>query len=291
MDLPFEIWDVFTDKAYAGNPLALVECERDSLTTEQMQAIARQFNLSETIFLMPPRHDGHTAQARIFFPTGEIPFAGHPTIGAAAMLAKRHGLRAVTLEEEAGLVPVTVQFGVAQLTAPVCPHPHGGTVPPDLAARALGLDVAALGPHRPGVFAGGPAFAYIPVQTRDDLRRATPCEPAWSELMAAANVDAAWVYDPHFNARMFSPTAGIPEDPATGSAAAILAAQLLANEALTEGANRLSLTQGEDMGRKSLIGFEAQVKDGALACVRISGRAVPVAKGSIRAPAWDVGEG
>jgi trans-2,3-dihydro-3-hydroxyanthranilate isomerase len=285
MELPYQVWDVFTDTPFAGNPLAIVECEDDALTTEQMQTIARQFNLSETIFLMPPKYPANTARTRIFFPTDEIDFAGHPTIGAATMLAKKLGTNEVLLEEVAGLVPVTVQFGVAQFTAPIIPHEHPGEVPQKLAAKALGLSVDEIGPHTPGVFAGGPAFAYIPVTSREALARAKPLEPHWLELMATAQVNGAWLYDPDFNARMFAPTAGIPEDPATGSASAILAAQLLANDALADGTTRLTLTQGEDMGRKSVIGFEARVNEGAIQTVRISGRAVPVAHGQIRVPA------
>ncbi|PWJ18198.1 PhzF family phenazine biosynthesis protein [Jannaschia seohaensis] len=281
--LPFEVWDVFTDTPFTGNPLAIVETPGD-LTTGQMQTIARQFNLSETIFLMPPRDPAHTARARIFFPTAEIPFAGHPTVGAALFLAGRAGLETVYLEEEAGLVPVEIAAGRAQFTAPVLPAPHGGPFDAALCASALGLPEAAIGPHRPGAFAGGPAFAYVPVRDRAALAQARPSEPGWTALMEAAQVDSAWLYDPDLNARMFSPGAGIPEDPATGSASAILAAQLLANGALADGRTECAIVQGEDMGRRSEIGFEADVAGGAITAVRISGRAVPVSEGRIRIP-------
>jgi len=283
IDLPFQVWDVFTDAPFSGNPLAIVETSGD-LTAAQMQLLARQFNLSETIFLMPPRDPMNTAKARIFFPTAEIPFAGHPTIGASLFLAARDDLTDLVLEEEAGLVPVTVRDGMAQFTAPVLPALHGGTVAVTLCAEALGLSKDAIGPHTPGTFAGGPAFVYIPVRDRDALARARPMEPAWTGLMDSAGVDSAWVYDPDLNARMFSPTAGIPEDPATGSACAILAAQLLANGALPDGTTVRTIRQGDDMGRPSRICFEADVAMGKLQAVRISGRAVPVAEGRIRSP-------
>ncbi|MGB3555149.1 MAG: PhzF family phenazine biosynthesis protein [Jannaschia sp.] len=279
--LPFHVWDVFTDTPFTGNPLAIVETD-GSLMSAQMQIIARQFNLSETIFLMPPRDSANTARARIFFPTAEIPFAGHPTIGAALFLARRNGHRDIVLEEEAGNVPVSIADGTATFTTPVLPKRHGGVLEAELCAAALGLKPSDIGPHWPGAFAGGPAFAYIPVRDRATLSRAGPQEPAWSRLMAAADVDSAWLYDPDFNARMFSPTAGIPEDPATGSACAILAAQLLANGALTDGKTRLSIRQGEDMGRLSRIGFEAEVAGNAIRAIRILGQAVPVAEGRIR---------
>lgn len=276
----FEVWDVFTDTPFTGNPLAIVETD-GSLGKVQMQAIAREFNLSETIFLMPPADTAHTARARIFFPTAEIPFAGHPTIGAALYLARRDGISDVTLEEEAGLVPVTIHEGRAQLTAPVLPVPVGGSVPITLCAEALGLSEDVIGPHAPQVHAGGPAFLYVPVPDRDTLARARPMEPAWTALMARCGVDSAFLYDPDFNARMFSPTAGIPEDPATGSASAILASQLLSNGALADGDTQITIRQGEDMGRVSTIGFDATVSNGAINAVRISGQAVPVSQGRI----------
>ncbi|SDY83217.1 trans-2,3-dihydro-3-hydroxyanthranilate isomerase [Jannaschia faecimaris] len=286
-DLSFEVWDVFTDTPFTGNPLAIVETD-GSLSTAQMQTIARQFNLSETIFLMPPRDPANAARARIFFPTSEIPFAGHPTIGAALFLAGRHGLTDVRLEEEAGLVPVAIRDGRAQFTAPVIPVPHGGAaVPVSLCAEALGLTEDAIGPHAPRAHIGGPAFLYIPVRDRETLARARPMEPAWTALMEHCAVDSAWLYDPDLNARMFSPTAGVPEDPATGSASAILASQLLINSALPEGTTRHSIRQGEDMGRPSSIGFEVDVKNGNITAVRISGQAVPISRGQIRVPPAD----
>ena len=282
-ELSFEVWDVFTDTPFAGNPLAIVT-EADDLSTAQMQTLARQFNLSETIFLMAPRDPANTARARIFFPTAEIPFAGHPTVGASLFLARRDGLSHVALEEEAGLVPVDIADGSATFTAPVLPAPRGGPVSPQLCADALGLAVDEIGPHAPAAFAGGPAFAFVPVRTREALSRARPQEPAWSALMAASEVDSGWIYAPDLDARMFSPTAGIPEDPATGSACAILAAQLLANGALPEGHSIHAIRQGEDMGRPSSIMMQAWVEHGVLAKAAITGRAVPVSRGTIRIP-------
>ncbi|MEL6587151.1 MAG: PhzF family phenazine biosynthesis protein [Pseudomonadota bacterium] len=227
--LSFEVWDVFTDTPFAGNPLAIVETD-GTLTTRQMQVLARQFNLSETIFLMPPKDPAHTAKARIFFPTNEIPFAGHPTVGAAHYLAGRDGLSHVTLEEEAGVVPVTLRDGMAQFTAPVLPERKSGPLDPTICAEALGLSPVQVARHTPAVYGGGPAFIYVAVTDRAALAEARPTEPAWTALTSAAGgTEAVYVYDPDFNARMFDPCAGIPEDPATGSASAILAAPLLDN--------------------------------------------------------------
>ena len=139
----FHTYYVFTDTAFAGNPLAIVE-GAEGLSTGQMQTIAREFNLSETLFVMAPRDPAHAARVRIFFPTAEIPFAGHPTIGCAIHLAATRGLTDLVLEEEAGLVPVTVHDGRAEFTAPVLPTPHGGPVDPGLAAAAVGLSISGL---------------------------------------------------------------------------------------------------------------------------------------------------
>lgn len=281
--LPFHTYDVFTDTPFSGNPLAIVE-DADALSTAQMQTIAREFNLSETIFVQTPDSPVHSAKVRIFFPTAEIPFAGHPTIGCALHLAQRRGLSHVILEEVAGLVPVTISQGIAQFTAPIVPFSCDIEVDQSLASAALGLPVSEIGPHAVGVHEGGPRFLYVPVTSRAALSRAQPIEPHWSALMQAGGVDSAYLYSPDFEARMFSPTAGIPEDPATGSASAILASQLWKNGALKDGTTVIKLTQGRDMGRLSTIGFEADVKGKSLEGVRISGKAVPMTSGQIRIP-------
>ena len=293
--IAFHTLDVFTETPFVGNPLAVV-LGADALTTAQMQTIAREFNLSETIFVMAPRDPAHTARVRIFFPTAEIPFAGHPTIGCAILLAEaaHQGdfATTITLEEEAGLVPVTVsrQGGriVAELTAPVVPYPAGVT--PDLALLAAALDLAPgdIGPHAPGVHEGGPRFLYAPLASLDALARARVVEPHWSRLIAAHGVDSAYLYakgaDCDYRARMYSPTAGIPEDPATGSASAILAAQLLANGAVPDGTTRLTLHQGVEMGRPSVLRLTIEAAGGALTAVRIAGSAVRIGEGRLTLP-------
>ncbi len=279
--------------------------DADGLTVAQMQTLAREFNLSETIFVMRPANPDHTARVRIFFPTAEIPFAGHPTIGCAihlaeAMAPKGDYTQSLVLEEEAGLVPVRVWRSggrvMAEFVAPVVPHAVTGAadaaaaLDPARVAAALGLAVGEIGfdAHRPGLWQGGPRFLYVPVASLDTLARARPMEPAWSAQMQAAGVDSMYLYTPgtdcDFRARMFSPTAGIPEDPATGSASAILAAQLLASGALEDGETRLTLHQGVEMGRPSQIGLTTVVKGKALTDVRIQGGAVPVSEGLIRPP-------
>ena len=288
--LAFHIYDVFTDRPFTGNPLAIVE-GADALTTAQMQTLARQFNLSETIFVQRPEDPSHTARVRIFFPTAEIPFAGHPTIGCALHLAgDTAGL--VTLEEVAGLVPVTITRDgaapLAEFTAPRLPVHHADA--PDIAAlaAAIGLAPAQIGPHAPGVWQGGPAFLYIPVTDLAALARARPTEPGWTTALAAASVHAAYLYTETatgLRARMFAPSVGTPEDPATGSASAILAAQLRANGALpATGTTRMDLRQGVEMGRPSDLRLSIDTEAGAISAIRVAGRAVKIAEGTIRIP-------
>jgi trans-2,3-dihydro-3-hydroxyanthranilate isomerase len=287
--LRFHVYDVFTTTPFTGNPLAIVE-GADGLSTAQMQTLARQFNLSETIFVQRPDDPAHTAKVRIFFPTAEIPFAGHPTIGCALHLAGATAAT-ITLEEQAGLVPVTISRdgGVvtAEFSAPQLPARHAPVPPHAMIATALGIVPARIGPHDPGVWQGGPAFLYVPVTDLDTLAAARPQEPAWSDLMTAARVDSAYLYaatPEGLRARMFSPGAGIPEDPATGSATAILAGQLLANGALAEGTTTLDLIQGVEMGRPSALRLSMDVVQGNLTAVRVAGSAVKIAEGTIRIP-------
>lgn len=281
--LDFEVWDVFTDTPFSGNPLAIVT-GADALSTDQMQMMAREFNLSETIFLMAPRDPSHTARARIFFPTAEIPFAGHPTVGAALMLADKYNLNHVTLEEEAGLVPVEITDGLAKFQAPVVPFPQNIAIETELAAQALDLKVSDIGLHTIDVHEGGPKFLFIPIKTRHALKRARPIEPHWSKLMISGGVSAAYIYSSDFDARMFAPASGIPEDPATGSASALLASQLLSNGAIVDGENHFVLKQGEDMGRPSQINLTVTAQNGAIEAVHVAGRAVPISSGRIRVP-------
>ncbi|MDO5632153.1 MAG: PhzF family phenazine biosynthesis protein [Paracoccus sp. (in: a-proteobacteria)] len=285
--LDFVICDVFTDQPFSGNPLAIV-MGAGGLSVTQMQIIARQFNLSETIFVMAPCDPVNTARVRIFFPTAEIPFAGHPTIGCALHLAGGADGR-IVLEEGAGLVPVTISGGVAEFVAPRLPVAHG--VIPDAGLIAAALDLSpgdlGFGGHRVGCWQGGPAFLFVPLASLDTVAQARPIEPHWSRLMAVADVDSAYLYAPDgdgFRARMFSPGAGIPEDPATGSASALLAAQFLAAGDLVEGETRIPLRQGVEMGRPSGISLTVVVRGGSLAEIRIAGRAVPIAQGRIRIP-------
>lgn len=299
MKLTFHTLDVFTARKFGGNPLAVV-LGADALTTEQMQSICREFNLSETSFVMAPEDPAHTAKVRIFFPGGEMPFAGHPTLGTAALLASlkhKPGCSfetTITLELPAGLTPVRVSriadrvHGV--FTAPIVPF-HAPVTLPSLeeTAQALNLDPADIGfdGHGLASLEGGPRFFYVPVKSRAILEKAKVLEPYWSKLIKPLNgVDAAYLYTrggdgaaTAFRARMYAPTGGIPEDPATGSATALLAAQLLTAERLADGTHTWQLEQGYEMGRPSDLTLEADVKQGTLTAVRVGGCAVSIMNG------------
>ena len=264
-----------------------------------MLNIAREFNLSETIFVCRPKDRANSASVRIFFPTGEMPFAGHPTVGCAILLAELKNKATCTfqteirLEELAGLVPVTVTRIAdrihAMFTAPVVPYPVDVKIPSKAkVAQALGIDAAEIGfdRHDLGLYEGGPRFFYVPVGSRAILERCRVIEPAWTEITDAMSVDNAYVYarggdspKTAFRARMFAPAAGIPEDPATGSATALLAAQLLRDEELKDGKHAWELEQGYEMGRPSDLHLEADVEAGRLTAVRVAGSAVRVSEG------------
>ncbi len=296
MKLHFHTLDVFTTRKFAGNPLAVV-LGADHLTTQQMQTITREFNLSETTFVMQPDDPANTAKVRIFYPGGEMPFAGHPTIGTAILLAEMRGLNEVRLELKAGLTPVKITRAdgavSATLTAPIVPFHVDVPLPSAVdTARALNLDPADIGfdSHQIASLEGGPRFFYVPVKSRAALEKSQVREPFWSELLKPMgnSVDAAYLYtrggdgpNVSFRTRMYSPTGGIPEDPATGSATALLAAQLLRAEKLTHGTHQWKLEQGYEMGRPSDLRLEADVAGGALKAVRVGGHAVKVMSGEI----------
>ncbi|MEZ6023090.1 MAG: PhzF family phenazine biosynthesis protein [Hyphomonadaceae bacterium] len=295
----FATYDVFTETPFAGNPLAVV-FDADALSDARMQTIAREFNLSETIFVRAPADQRHAASVRIFTPGKELPFAGHPTIGCAVALAEaRHGRDdpqdvLLVLEEQIGPVRCGVtlaaagasfaEFSVPKLSAPAGPDPSI-----EAAAAALGLDAADIGfdAHVPSLFSAGVPFAMIPVRGADALARAKPATAALSHTLGATEI---FVYAPaprdfahSFQARMFAPEIGIAEDPATGGAAAAFAGVVARFEDLPNGAHTLPILQDVEMGRPSLIGLEVEIAGGALSGARIAGKAVKISEGTLEA--------
>lgn len=299
MQLDFFTCDVFTTRPFGGNPLAVV-MDAEHLTTAQMQSICREFNLSETAFVMAPDDPANTAKVRIFFPGGEMPFAGHPTIGTAILLAELRQKEAcnfettLRLELAAGLTSVKVTriggISTATLVSPRLPELSVRDVPPIAEmARALNIEVADIGfgRHRPAFTRGAIGFLVVPVKSRAALAASRIIESCWSAIVRATHdLDAVYLYtaggdhpDTRYRARMYAPAGGIPEDPATGSATVQMAAQLLAAEGLADGTHRWRFEQGYEMGRPSDLFLAADVRGGRLTEVRLAGQAVQIMEG------------
>ncbi len=299
MKYSFRTCDVFTDVRFGGNPLAVV-LAADGLSDEQMQAVAREFNLSETVFVLRPEDAENTAQVRIFTPQHEVPFAGHPTLGAACVLATRsRGPEdfeiEVRLEQPAGLVPVLATSSSgrlsAQLTAPGSPEVLSHEIDPALVAGGLSLDMDALGfdNHKAqAVSSAGNTYLFVPVKNCAALARVAASYPLYGDMESAAVAESTVIYTrggvaeaTNFSSRMLAPAFGIPEDPATGSAVAMFPGQLAAFENLGEGTHCWRIEQGYDMGRPSQLFLEADRKASAFTEIRVAGGVVFVAQGEI----------
>ena len=295
MKYPFHTLDVFTTEAFTGNPLAVV-LEADTLDDERMQKIAAEFNLSETVFVLPPGDKTNTARLRIFTPVRELAFAGHPTVGTAILLADLFGIKdEVKLEEGVGLVSVKLDKrggGVfAEFSAAVMPEPWTNVPSDTKIAAALSLTEYQLGSgtHRASVFnPGNHPVLYVPLKDRAALAEAKTSIANWAAL-GAAGAFLAYLYcegEPgtgvDFHARAFAPLSGIAEDPATGSAAAGFPGPLLNYEGPWEGTRSWVIMQGEDMGRASRIELEADAAKGGLTAVRVGGHAVKVSSGELK---------
>ena len=273
------VLDVFTDTPFGGNPLAVIP-EASALPEASLQKIAREFNFSETVFLYPPQDAAHTAKMRIFTPTLEIPFAGHPTIGAAVALA--HSGHGPDMVLELGVGPLAARATRTRASFDTSvPLDVLAAPQPALVARALGLPESALklSTHAPALASVGLPFTLTELASRDALAACAPDIAAFREGAARHEgaldfAQFAYVREGStIHARMFAPLDNIPEDPATGSACAALGAFLAS---LHGTAQNLTVHQGYDMGRPSQIGLSAQ--DGT---VTISGAAVQTMQGDL----------
>lgn len=289
MNRRFFTLDVFTHRPFSGNPLAVV-LDSEGLDAAAMQAIAREFNLSETVFVLPAAEARHRARLRIFTPQREMPFAGHPTVGAAALLALRQsgGDQVFGLEEEAGIVSCVVEIrgedrAMARFRAPQTPHKLDRKVDPAAAAAALGLDVDDIG--ETACWSAGTPFDLVEIASLEALGRARPTG-SFAETFSAhpgaflfVRV-ADWT---QWRARMFAPNAGVPEDSATGSAAAAFAGLVHARVLPGEGDHDFAIAQGVEMGRPSRIAVQLICRAMHLEGVEIGGEAVIVSEGLLRA--------
>jgi trans-2,3-dihydro-3-hydroxyanthranilate isomerase len=310
--LSFILADVFTDRPFGGNPLAVFPRVAE-LSTETMQTIARELNLSETTFVFPPDRPDVTCSVRIFTPGSELPFAGHPTIGTALVLEAvgalaeapnvrraADGATEIVLGEGVGPVPVRLTRGGsgsgaarAVLTSPRLPARVGTPPPAEVMARLLGLPVESLaGAALPAAgWSAGVPFLIIPLKDRAALSRIQLDTATWAAHLKgsatpqilAVTLDPAGGRELHM--RMFAPAMGIAEDPATGAAAAALPGFLAEHQRLPAGTTRWQLRQGDDMGRPSLLDLETDIAaGGALAAVRVGGTAVLIGRGSLDVP-------
>jgi trans-2,3-dihydro-3-hydroxyanthranilate isomerase len=295
MTRAFAVLDVFTDTMFGGNRLAVVPDAR-GLSTETLQAIAREFHFPETIFLLPPEDPANHVQARIFTPGKEIPFAGHPNIGLGVWAASQPALfgkpiaDAVRAEEGAGLVVLdldrTRALPHATLTAPA-PFKLGRSFPVERAARAAGLPIEAIATkrHAPVYASVGMGFLICELSSRAALASARGAAEAFDGFETADGLHEALYYvrdGDRVAMRMFAPVHGIPEDPATGSAAAALVAFLAHLDPAPDLDLDLAITQGDEMGRPSRISASAVKRSGAIGPVRVGGTAVLVMEGTLR---------
>lgn len=293
--LHFHTLDVFSDQPFGGNPLAVV-FGGETLAASQMQKLAREFNLSETVFVLPPTRSEALHRLRIFTPAVELPFAGHPTIGSAALLAElglaghvdASGERHFLLEEGIGLVPVRVrriagETTYAELTTAQRPELRAA---PDTAVLAslLGLEPGDLGhdDERPVAASCGMAFVLVPLRS-PELLAAIDFDPAAARRALAGQwAQQLYVYargyENEIRARMFAPQLGVPEDPATGAAAAALAGAL-ASAATVDGDFTWVIHQGLEMNRPSLLQTRAERRGGAVTGVRVGGHSLRISEG------------
>jgi trans-2,3-dihydro-3-hydroxyanthranilate isomerase len=299
MKTPFQTVDVFTDRQFGGNPVAVIPDAR-GLSDGQMQAIANEFNLAETTFVLPPDDPANTARVRIFTPRAEMPFAGHPNVGTAFVLAHQDAVcgasfdpRNMVFEEIAGLVRMTIDSAGGHVTGASLAAPLQFRVIRDfdveIVARACSLDTADIEArrHRPCLASCGAPFVLAEVRDRDALRRAQPRMDVFASHLPRDEVTGIHLYVEHaedgadFQSRMFAPLHGVFEDPATGSANVALIGLLADLRRETSLRLEAAIGQGVDMGRPSLLRARAEKADGIVTGTFIGGGCKPVMSGSI----------
>jgi trans-2,3-dihydro-3-hydroxyanthranilate isomerase len=288
----FIIADVFTEQAFGGNQLAVFPDAR-GIPDALMQAYARELNFSETTFVLPPRKDGHTHRVRIFTPTKEIPFAGHPNVGTAVVLAAAGEAGAFVFDEDVGTVRVMAQAegnrGFAELTLEHAAEIRPTDIPSARLLAMVSLPESAAGLLPAFAMSFGLPFFVVPLKDAASVAAAKLDPGAWDAVLPPA----AWSRDVYVVAgdfapggrlkvRMFAPADGIPEDPATGSAAAALASSLAERLPDADGEFAWTIEQGAEIGRPSLISAVAVKRAGRVIAVRVGGSAVIVGDGSFR---------
>jgi len=296
MKLKYYICDVFTDKRFGGNQLAVLPDAR-GLNDIQMQQIAREFNFSESTFVFPA-DEGHTRRVRIFTPAREVPFAGHPNIGTAFVLATAGELgeigasTEIVFEEKAGLVGISIRTSEqgsisCELKAPQV-FSLGKELPADMLAGALCLSASEIVTdiHAPIVASVGLPFVMVELRDRSALQKAGINPNGFERIAALGVMPDIHLYvrsndEFDIRARMFAPQDGVPEDPATGSANCVLAGLLGHFHPSQSGMFEWRIAQGIEMGRPSLLQARAEKRDGKVLSTWIGGSCVLVSEGYI----------
>lgn len=299
MRINFVTVDVFTEKPFGGNSLAVI-LKAEGLSSEQMQALATEFNLSETTFVLPPKDTAHTAVVRIFTPRAELPFAGHPNVGTAFALARAgecYGRKLtgdhLVFEEQAGLVRMellkdTGLVSGARLAAPQ-PLSTDEEITPDIVAAAASLDGGQIetSKHAPIIASCGVPFILAEVKDRAALAAAQPNTDIFNEHLPIDRATGVHLYTRAENeavdiqSRMFAPLHGVYEDPATGSANVALVGLLAKLRPEPDLRLSLRIAQGVDMGRPSLMEAVAEKKDSVVTATFIGGKCVPMMEGHL----------
>jgi trans-2,3-dihydro-3-hydroxyanthranilate isomerase len=300
MPVRYAIFDVFTATAYAGNPLAVV-FGADDLDAVAMQAIAGEFNLSETVFITEPKGRDADFGLRIFTPARELPFAGHPTIGATVALAMDSGagegeVRRFVFEETIGDITADGRIngprhGSARFFAPRLPEQAGELPDFDGIAEALGLKPGDLmdAPLNGGIWSAGVAFAMVPLRDAGVLERIALDRTAFEDVFGGADPVGVYAvakasateHTTDWRCRMFAPHLGIDEDPATGGAAAAFSGLIAEQAGSGDGEHSVALYQGVEMGRPSLIRLRLRLENGRLSELMLGGDAVKIAEGTL----------
>lgn len=297
--LAYHIVDVFTRRPFGGNPLAVFPDAR-GISAPLMQALAKEFNLSETTFVLPPEDAKHAYRVRIFTPGTELPMAGHPTIGTAFVLARKRLIEltgretTILLEEGIGTIPVTLKTRddgaiFIQMSQPL---PTFGTQFADrqLAADLLSLETEVFDEQLPGeVVSCGLPFLFLPVKDLEAMRRIRLRSDVYERILQELNVTGVFVFarggeteGATVHSRMFAPGVGVPEDPATGSASGPLGCYLVQHGVVTcDQEAQIISEQGFEMGRPSIVHIEIERYDGKIAAVRVGGYCCSMGTGTI----------
>ena len=288
--------DVFTDRVFGGNPLAVLP-DAAGLDAAAMQKVARELNLSETTFVFPPEDPSHAFRVRIFSPGREMPFAGHPTVGTAFALGATGAVSLtgdatrVVLGLNVGPVPVVIRseegsVRAAELSVARLPERCGPALGGEGGAALAGLktsDVVA----EPESWSCGLPFLFVPLRESGAVARARLDRVRWEELPGEERPAGLCVFcrdDQGVHARVFAPDVGIEEDPATGSAAAALAGMLAPRSGHRDGTVRWTVRQGLEIGRPSRIDVEVDLRGGEIEAVRVGGACVRVSEGTLHVP-------